>query len=262
MRTPQHRTAPRASAAHEPTALERPTPTRPRADVPARRHGLRPWRSLDYLGRDLVALRRPRDRNTRRRMLPLTVDGFLLIHVPKTAGTSVSAAFYGPDVFIGHTTARQARRAIGPWAYARLLSFGFVRDPVSRVSSTFRYLRAGGAQNRYDLKWQAALAPYPTLERLVADERMLTELNRNQLHFQPQHRFLCDPAGRLLVREVGRFEHLADDVARIAALAGVDVALPTLNTSSADEDEVRLDRAAVARVRELYARDRALFGYD
>ena len=153
-----------------------------------------------------------------------------------------------------------ARRAIGPWPYSRLLTFGFVRDPVSRFHSSYRYLRAGGAQNRYDLKWRDALAPYPTLERLVADEGMIRELHQHQLHFHPQHRFLCDPAGRLLVREVGRFERLGDDVERIAGLLGVEVDLPRLNTTAADE--VPLARTARDRVRDLYARDRALFGYE
>ena len=258
MSGPTHRSEHRADDQRVTTPPSRPAGPSP--DLPARRAGLRPLRSLDYLCRDLVALRRRRDRNIRARVLPHAADGFLLVHVPKTAGTSVSSAFYGPDVFIGHTTARMLRRALGPWPYSRLLSFGFVRDPVTRLHSSYRYLRAGGAQNRYDLKWRDALKPYPTLERLVADERMLGELVRHQLHFRPQHHFLCDPAGRLLVREVGRFEHLADDVERIAGIIGVDVALPRLN-SSVPAGEVPLDRTAVDRVRDLYARDHELFGY-
>ncbi|MEM9038181.1 MAG: sulfotransferase family 2 domain-containing protein [Actinomycetota bacterium] len=229
--------------------------------VPARPRRVPSLRSIDYLARDVLAWARRRDQGPRRRLLPLVTEGYLLIHVPKTGGTSVAAAFHGEDAFVGHTTARVARRALGPMAYSRLYSFGFVRDPLDRFWSSYRYLRAGGSGNGYDRAQQEILAPYSTLEQLVADESMLSDLLRQSMHFRPQHRFLCDPAGRVLVKEVGRFERLADDVRRISERAGVNAELPYLNASAPDGGELPLGRVATQRLRDRYVDDRTLFGY-
>ncbi len=92
--------------------------------------------------------------------------GFIFVHVPKVAGTSITRA-YTPhacwdDLILGgsrfgrqirrvyekqfplstHTQAQGIKNVVGDQLWGECFSFGFVRDPVERVVSFYGYVES------------------------------------------------------------------------------------------------------------------------
>lgn len=125
---------------------------------------------------------------------PALATGVLFVHVPKTGGTSVARALYG-GAGVGHRTVREVRAELGP-RFDGLSTFAVVRDPVDRLASAFRYLKAGGS-NRLDAAFaERVLRDVPTLEAFVVGW-LTPRTSRAQVHFRPQADFVLDARGRL-----------------------------------------------------------------
>lgn len=202
-------------------------------------------------------IRRSREANANRvlaRQLHNTFReaGAIFIHVPKAAGSSISLDLFGHQV--GHFTAMDWF-ARDPLLAERLFKFAFVREPLDRLHSAWRFLRAGG-MNSSDADVGAELASSfdDFVTQLSADASL-----QKWIHFLPQHHFLCAPDTRLLVDFVGRFENMEGDFARVAERLGKDTRLSRRNSSTgatlvASEDSRKL-------VREFYELDYQMFGY-
>ena len=193
---------------------------------------------------------------------PIVEAGVVFVHVPKTGGTSVARALYGTDGG-GHRTLRDYRAELGDAFVDRAFSFAVVRDPVERLASAFRYLRAGGG-NRLDAAFRdRVLGPYATLDAFVRGW-LTPETLREQVHFRPQADFVTDADGRLGVDLVVRHERLAEGYAAVRRRTGRGGPLPHLNrTASVGPPRPTPDLSAEARARvgELYRADFDLFGY-
>ena len=190
-------------------------------------------------------------------LAPAVQAGVVLIHVPKTGGTSVARALYGTDG-IGHRTAAEVRAELGP-AWDGLVTAAFVRDPVDRLASAFRYLRAGGS-NRLDAAFgRCELAAYSTLDSFVLGW-LTPRSSQSWVHFRPQADFVCDAAGAVLVGVLGRYETLAADYDALRQRAGIGRPLPHVNAGP-PRPAPALSDAARARVAEVYAADFDRFDY-
>jgi hypothetical protein len=190
---------------------------------------------------------------------PMVEAGAIFVHIPKTAGISVATAVYGPDAPSGHLTAEAYRRIFGWRDYERMFSFAFSREPLDRLASAYRYIKAGG-RSKQDLRPQRVIAACGSL-----DEFALEWLGRPEVqqipHFRPQLSYLVDRGGRIIVDFVGRFERLAEDFAVVAERLGVDAALPALNPGpEASADRLTSPEALAAAAR-FYAADFRAFGY-
>ena len=112
----------------------------------------------------------------------------IFIHIPKTAGTSVSETLFGRAS--RHVPYFEYERA-NPWKFRRYFKFAFVRNPWDRLVSTYFFLHKGG-MNEADRRWAAQHIPaYPDFDTFVRD--WVTPGNvRSWVHFLPQHYFICD----------------------------------------------------------------------
>ena len=228
----------------------------------------------------------------------------VFVHVPKTGGTSIEHAFLadlglawdergavlmGPNrdpalgpPRLGHLTAEEYYRNghISRETFDGYFSFGFVRNPWSRVVSFYKYLGVGGE-----------------FKRFVCASLPGTLWKRDHYFVKPQHEFLCDASGKVIVDFVGRFETIAADFAKVAERVGLPQALPHKNkqdrgsrfpsvrararqlahgVGEGDFGHVRaalrakqaiprdgtlFDEESAAVIRALYGRDMELFGY-
>lgn len=192
-------------------------------------------------------------------------DGYVFIHVPKTAGTSIAAALGRRHC--SHGTCRQYRSLLGQ-EYDRLFSFAFVRHPVERFMSLYRYARMQTSHHhsaRYP--WWARYGKHPDhdLLRNVSPSDATRLLKDGKLSFQwlPQHQWVCGDEGRIDVSYCGRFEDFDAGVARIRSRIPLAGSLPIVNVSEGNErDPVdHLDATARRILAEYYAKDFSLFGY-
>lgn len=187
----------------------------------------------------------------------------LFVHVPKTAGKSIGHSIYGSDVNWNHWTAREIRQIIGRRKFNEYFKFAFVRDPWQRVYSAYLYLKQGGSMIESD-QWYAnhVLVDYPTFEDFVVnglkDRRIV-----NQVLFMPQHKFVCDLSGRLIIDYVGRFENIAADYAHVCSEIGIDSQLAVENRTRNKISPVsRYSSEMVAIITDFYARDIELLEYS
>ncbi len=203
----------------------------------------------------------------------------IFVHVPKTGGTSIENAIWGPDwsqrttqqLWAGsirpgfnkyqsgglqHLLATQIRQEVGAGTFAACYRFSFVRNPWDKVVSQFHYL-----------KTRPVLLKYMGLTRFSTFQKYLNILAGNHTrHVQSfeQWRFITDQDGQCLVNFVGKFENLAADFRRVAATLG----LPSQELPH-DMKSVRrrhyhkyYNRKRRQQVADIYARDIELFEYD
>ena len=189
---------------------------------------------------------------------PVVEVGVVFVHVPKTGGTSVARALYGTDGG-GHRTIRDYRAELGDAFVDGAFSFAVVRDPVERLASAFRYLKAGGG-NRLDAAFgDRVLVRYDTLDAFVRGW-LGPETVREQVHFRPQAEFVTGADGALDLDLVARHERLAEDYEAVRRRTGRGGPLPHLNVGP-PRSAPDLSAEARARVRDLYRVDFDLFGY-
>jgi hypothetical protein len=218
---------------------------------------------------------------------------FIFVHVPKSAGTSVTQMFseYSSyrDLEVGgtplgealqnefkkrfgltkHATASEIRAIVGDELWKAYFSFGIVRNPYARAQSTFHFMKRWRGNKEMDrLKFIENMPDFRSFA-------LSPKLKRKQYHrlLWSQTQWLCDDAGKLLVSQVGRLESLDADLARIQTQipglperpAQAVLEAPKRNKSDADDealtqllrDEPEVEQALY----EAYKDDFANFGY-
>ena len=206
---------------------------------------------------------------------------FAFIHIPRTAGCSVSVALgrHGENVmgywanrwldrvgihvnhyaplrwrrFRLHTSAAILRRQVPADVFDGLFKFTFVRNPWAMLVSHYRFLTTNDAHHRSRLARRlGSFADYVDYE-----------IRRDKIS---QSRMVTDRHGRLLVDFVGRMESLEQDFATICRRIGVEANLPHLNRSAGSrstEEDYRnsYDDRLIDRVADHFAEDIERFGY-
>jgi len=170
-------------------------------------------------------------------------DHCLFVHIPKVAGQSIEQVFLtragltwqqrekfllkaNHDPIIGpprlaHLTASEyvTKGHIQQKEFEKLFRFTFIRNPWDRLVS--EYLYRGHTFSFKDWLFKH----FPTQDD--DDYQGAYDAYR---HIKPQYDFLYDQRGNLLVDYVGRFEHLAEDFAKVSELiTGQRLSLPHQN---------------------------------
>ncbi|WP_395542086.1 sulfotransferase family 2 domain-containing protein [Neotabrizicola sp. sgz301269] len=218
-------------------------------------------------------------------MILSTSHNFIFVHVPKTAGTAMTAALEShavtgtrtplrralrwlpvreaPDraYFRKHETAAAMRAKLGPQVFDRFFRFTVVRNPFDHAVSHYEYLKE--FRNPRKAAEFAAMS-FADYLRWRSTARGLFVPSFSVL--PDQAHWLVDGAGQLLVNRVMRFETLADDFAQAMEEVGLPgIRMKRINPTRAKVKGRSLvsyyDAATVAIVRRLYARDFDLFSY-
>ena len=184
----------------------------------------------------------------------------IFIHIPKTAGVSLVKAIYGDVTSEGHRSFYFNSLALNI-KNEKYFSFTFIRNPFDRLYSAFEFLKKGGI-NHYDiLAFETHLSKYKDFEDFI-----LNGLNKNLIyqitHLIPQHEYLCDKRGNILVDFVGRFEDLDNDILLLSKKLKKDIKLNHHNyNKKVDYKEVYTDEM-IDKVYQIYQKDIDIFKYS
>jgi Sulfotransferase family. len=183
----------------------------------------------------------------------------VFVHIPKAAGTSVSKAFYGARQ--GHHTAL-AYKASDPVRFARYYKFSIVRNPYSRLYSTYNYLL--NSPHLEDNEWaQKNISQYKDFNDFVCNwvnaKNILT-----WKHFLPQSYFLCDEDGNLLVDDIGNMENMAEIFSEVSLKLNFKGVLPQENVMGKTVNGYRkhYSDASMEVVSQVYGEDLRRFNYE
>lgn len=205
--------------------------------------------------------------------------GFLFVHIPKTAGTSISRALkplcearsgtwvkrlmrHVPvkediaKVYLPHhATAAWALTKLGEDQFNKLHSFSVVRHPLDRAYSHYQFTRRHGNHHWHKRMMSAGFNDY--LEYLAS---------KPSSRRPAQTDFVFGADGQLLVNSILRFETLEADFAALCSRLELPVLskLGTHNRSleNPQRAEALADQRARKLVADIYATDFAAFGYQ
>ena len=181
----------------------------------------------------------------------------IFIHIPKAAGTSVALALFGKES--RHIPWFEYQQA-NPWKFKRYFKFSFVRNPWDRAVSSYFFLRKGG-MNSADAEWATRnLAAYPTFADFARGGLTRADIQA-WVHFRPQHFYICNEAGGIMVDFVGRVEKIEHDYLHVANRIGCVRRLERLNVVERMHYSNYYDDEARQIVQQVYARDIELFNY-
>jgi hypothetical protein len=211
------------------------------------------------------------------------------VHVPKTAGTSVTAWFEPAlrwnDLVLGgtefgeriqdayrdrfglskHMLARGIRNVVGECLWRDYFSFAFVRHPYPRLVSLYQWLQgavAGAPADAPIWTWPhtQAFREASCFSDFVRDERFLKSHAG-----RPQADWVCDDSGTAIVDFVGRYESLAADIHTVADRVGLsDAGFGLENASKAHRPPGHAFKSPsdYEFVHDVYRRDFQMFDYD
>lgn len=117
----------------------------------------------------------------------------IFIHLPKSAGTSISRALALPSS--RHVQAADYRTT-NPAKFARFFKFAFVRNPYDRLLSSYAFLKRGGMNSDDALFADTHVCPYDSFEHFVIEGLARRPEIYAWVHFRPQSAFVCDAAGK------------------------------------------------------------------
>ena len=199
-----------------------------------------------------------------RRRAPLWLRaGIVFNHVPKAAGTSINQALYGR--FMGHVRATDIQRW-APRAVRNLPSFAVTRNPWERLVSAYRFACRGHGLGGYQAGvWrpqQYDISEFESFETFVKDWLAKRHVAKLDAIFQPQHVFICDLDGNILVDHVGHLEDLRPTFEFIRDHTGSLPSLELSNRSGEPIDYKQFSTPELTRVvARIYHEDIKLFGY-
>ncbi|MCK4708665.1 MAG: sulfotransferase family 2 domain-containing protein [Gammaproteobacteria bacterium] len=183
----------------------------------------------------------------------------IFIHITKTAGTSVAKSLFNYLPY--HYKAVDYRVIYGRKTFDQYFKFAFVRNPWDRVYSAYRYLKSGG-WNEEDRLWsEKNLAEFDNFNQFITQWLNSSNIKKH-IHFTPQHQFICDEKGQLLIDYLAYFETINEDFTNIANRLNIETTIAHHNANPADSYLNIYNKKSRDIVADIYSKDIALFGYD
>lgn len=156
--------------------------------------------------------------------------GFFFVHIPKTAGTSLSTVIVNSKKYrvnfspTEHATASQIIKILGRNS-KKFYSFSFVRNPWDRLNSLYHFLCQKKLSEEKGENWdQQALKNNGFKAWLLGEDFWPPYTNGSGPPFQKrtQSYFLCDEKENILVDDVFRYENLQNDLTILSRNIGIE----------------------------------------
>jgi len=191
----------------------------------------------------------------------MTNNKCIFVHIPKAAGTSVLQALSGKEAHIqrDHCNLREFRSA-NRELYNEYFKFAFVRHPLDRIHSSYRYLMGGGNKMGNLSLSKYLIEKHYTFNSFVNDylnnEKILT-----QVLFKPQFSFFCNEFLEPQLDFLGKYENINNDFEVVRKKVGLKQKLKNVNVSKV-KSSIDIDNRAAEKIYSLYKTDFELFNYD
>ena len=183
----------------------------------------------------------------------------IFFHIPKTAGMAVSSALFG-DITWGHRDVSFYVNHFGKERFYSFYKFTVVRNPYDRLYSAYIFLKNGGI-NQHDTSFSRKyLSKYPTFDDFVRHGLNDKDVNR-WVHFLPQHHFIKNKNGNIVVDFIAKKEQLETDFETICRYLNVSVSLQTINQTGNKKD-LSLTEDVKSIIKTHYKEDFNLFYPD
>lgn len=186
----------------------------------------------------------------------------LHIHINKCAGTSLRSAM----MLLGqprHQTALEWRRRL-PCCFDEAFKFAFVRNPYTRVVSSYEYKRRMDYDRIRRLK-----ASFSDWVKAVYRDRSGPMFTQGKF-FETCHWWLSDEEGNIIVDNIYKYENFAGEMDRLKddmrrhGIANVNFDVPHMkaNPDPRPVEEYYRDPETLAIITDFFALDFQTFGYE
>jgi hypothetical protein len=205
---------------------------------------------------------------------------YIFIHIPKTAGTSISTIlsewrpggldrakqvlYYPKRVrpwLVGkHDKAVHIRARIGHDQYAKFFKFAVIRNPWDLMVSCYSWWTQSAVRwpvFESDTKYIAALGGFEGFIRSRYGACMINEFRGNMLDW------ICDDRGNVIVDQILRFENLDDDWKRTSRTLGMPyMQLPRENQGTREDYRHYYTEETRQLIAWRFRAEIELFGYE
>lgn len=185
----------------------------------------------------------------------------IFIHIPKSAGTSISRTLYGRTV--GHYRAILYKN-ISTTEYEKYFKFSIVRNPWDRLVSAYTFVVQNGSKHVRPLPNEIYKSEsFSTFDKFITEWLPYQNLFEIDVVFCPQYHFICDNKGKVIVDYIGKFENIDSAMEDVSKQLGCNINLKKLNASDRNKNyrDYYTDET-IKIVSELYKKDIELFSYD
>ena len=181
----------------------------------------------------------------------------VFIHVPKTGGKSISAAWSKLGVLCqGHLGKDRLEKKFEDGYLEKRFVFSIVRNPWDKVVSHYHYrvqTNQTGLQERPIEFREWVVRAYGEKDAYYYDKPKM---------FMPQIDWIADENGRILVDEIIRFENLNSDFNMLLQKLEKKTTLPHVKRSNRGSYQQYYDPETIEIVHKWFERDLELFNYQ
>lgn len=182
-------------------------------------------------------------------------ERFRMRRPPKMRGDQLNPMYTVWETLLLHPSCAEVKRELPADIFASYYKFGFVRNPWDLLVSLYHFMSSDPEIPRHaEVKALAGFGDF-----IDWSIREAKPFPKGIAKFQAD--MITDRDGTLLVDDIGYYETLRDDFARICARVGIDASLPHLNRSHHRDYRSYYDDRTRALVAEHFRTDIALFGY-
>ena len=212
---------------------------------------------------------------------------FIYVHVPKTAGTSITTLF-SPlttlfDLEIGatefgekiqdayrerfqitkHSALTEIYNAVGDRVFKNYFKFSFVRNPFDRIFSTYNFLRSWDSP---DKDFNNLMQSFESFSQFICSDCLVDRLVPDNMFF-PQSHWLCSNTDDIGLDFIGKVEDLSADIANILNIIKVEslvdkTKIQILNESVDDLNKLEMNSKDIEKIINIYKADFIKYKYD